>query len=136
MRRRAFGWMGLVLLAVTSAQAQPARIEAWTWPGYDRLPLALDTTETPRPPDPWLGRDKALHAGGSFLLTLSAQYVLTDKAGASNGEALPFAIGSALTLGLAKEVMDSQRPLHPHFSTRDLVADAVGVLLAVGVVLL
>lgn len=92
----------------------------------------LDTTRH----DPWLGRDKALHAGGSFLLTLSGQYVLTAKLSAGEGTALPIAAGTTLALGLAKEVVDSRRAVRPHFSTRDLVADAVGVVLAVGLILL
>ena len=41
--------------------------------------------------DPWLGRDKVLHAAGSFLLTLSAQYVLTSKLDTSEGGALRLA---------------------------------------------
>ncbi len=86
--------------------------------------------------DPWLGRDKVLHAAGSFLLTLSAQYVLTSKLDASEDGALPIAAGATLSLGLAKEVADSRRPVRPFFSTRDLVADAVGVALAVGLILL
>ncbi len=94
--------------------------------------LPLDTTLA----DPWLGRDKALHAAGSFLLTLSAQYVLTAKLGTGEGTALPLAAGAAFSLGLAKEVADSRRPVSPLFSRRDLVADAVGVALAVGLVLL
>ena len=97
-----------------------------------RSSALLDTTLH----DPWLGRDKALHAGGSFLLTLSAQYVLTAKLAASEGTALPLAAGTALSLGLAKEVLDGRRAVRPHFSTRDLVADAVGVVLAVGLILL
>ncbi|MEM1041743.1 MAG: hypothetical protein AAGI91_03855 [Bacteroidota bacterium] len=86
--------------------------------------------------DPWFGRDKALHAAGSFLLTLSAQYVLTAKLSADEGTAIPIAAGTAFSLGLAKEVADSRRPVNPLFSTRDLVADAVGVALAVGLILL
>lgn len=88
------------------------------------------------PPDPWIGRDKVLHAAGSFLLTLSAQYVLTSKLDASEDGALPIAAGATLSLGLAKEIADSRRPVRPFFSTRDLVADAVGVALAVGLILL
>lgn len=84
-----------------------------------------------RPPDAWLGRDKALHFGASFLLTLSGQYVLTDKGNLSNAEALPFSAGVALGLGVAKEVADSRRAVGPHFSLRDLAVDALGV--AVGV---
>lgn len=110
------------------------------------LPLPVDGASFGRfhsstPPDttlhdPWLGRDKALHTGGSFLLTLSGQYVLTAKLAASEGTALPIAAGTTLALGLTKEILDSRRTARPHFSTRDLVADAVGVALAVGLILL
>ena len=110
-----------------AAQMQPARAPSPSSP----LSTA-DSTLT----DPWFGRDKALHAAGSFLLTLSAQYVLTAKLGASEGTALPIAAGTAFSLGLAKEVADSRRPVRPLFSTRDLAADAVGVALAVGLILL
>lgn len=91
-----------------------------------------DTTHAP--PDAWLGRDKALHAGASFLLTLSGQYVLVDKAELSNSRALPISVGTALALGLLKEVSDSRRERHPLFSWRDLAADAAGVALAIAVV--
>ena len=80
-----------------------------------------------RPPDNWLGYDKALHFSASFLLTLSGQYVLTDKGGLSNGRALPVSTGIALGLGVAKEVVDSRRAVGPHFSLRDLAVDAFGV---------
>ncbi|PAP77778.1 hypothetical protein [Rubrivirga marina] len=128
------------LLAVATASAQPVA------PRYEsvRLGDALDPAESVRasteaewpgpPPDDWLGRDKALHAGGSFLMTLAGQYVLTDKGALSNGEALPVAAGATLALGLAKEVLDSQRPRDPHFCWRDLAADATGVGLAALVV--
>ncbi len=98
----------------------------------ERRSLQVDTTLA----DSWLGRDKALHAAGSFLLTLSAQYVLTAKLDTDEGTAVPLAAGVTLSLGLAKEVADSRRPVGPLFSTRDLVADAVGVVLAVGLILL
>lgn len=95
-------------------------------------PILADTALA----DPWLGRDKVLHAAGSFLLTLSAQYVLTSKLDTDEGAAVPIAAGAAFSLGFAKEVADSRRPYRPLFSTRDLVADAVGVALAVGLILL
>ncbi|MDT0632606.1 hypothetical protein [Rubrivirga litoralis] len=84
----------------------------------------------PRPADDWLGRDKALHAGASFLLTLGGQYVLVNKAGLSDDGALPVSAGVALGLGLLKETADVNREVHPLFSWRDLAADALGVLLA------
>ena len=85
----------------------------------------------PRPADAWLGRDKALHAGASFLLTLSGQYVLVSKGGLSESDALPLSAGAALGLGVLKETADASRATAPLFSWRDLAADALGVLLAV-----
>jgi uncharacterized protein YfiM (DUF2279 family) len=136
--------VGFALFAAASAAAQtvpgaPARspdaprYEGWTWP--DRPlpePLAADTTTAP--PDAWLGRDKVLHAAGSFLMTLSAQYVLTSKGELTDGEAFPLSAASVLVLGVAKEVYDSRRRQHPLFSFRDLAADAAGVLLAAAVI--
>lgn len=122
-------------VAAQSSAAAP-RYDAWTWEARPLASTPGDPLDHARLPDDWLGRDKALHAGVSFLTTLSAQYVLTEKLDASEGEALPIAAGATVALGIAKEVMDSRRPRAPHFCTRDLVADAVGVLLAVGVVLL
>ena len=129
-------WAALLLVAAGAA-AQPVlpRAEAATLPGLaPPAPVGPDTTHAL--PDDWIARDKALHVGASFLLTLSAQYVLTDKTGWSNADALPVTAGAALGLGLLKEVMDSQRPRHPHFCWRDLAADAVGVGLAAAVVAL
>lgn len=121
-------------------EAESRRADEPTWGRFaDSSALPLFRSSTPPDTtlhDPWLARDKALHAGGSFLLTLSGQYVLTAKLDASEGTALPIAAGTTLALGLAKEVMDSRRAVRPHFSTRDLVADAVGVALAVGLILL
>ena len=97
--------------------ADVVRRDAWRAARADSL----------RPPDDWLGYDKALHFGASFLLTLSSQYVLVDKADMTDGAALPLSAGAALALGLAKEVADSRRAVGPHFSLRDLAADALGV---------
>ena len=129
---------GLVVLA-GAAQAQPVaapslavRIGGIDAPaGAPRSSASRDSTALP---DDWLARDKAMHAGASFLLTLSGQYVLTDKAGVSDGRAVPVAAGSALALGLLKEVADARRPRDPHFCWRDLAADAAGVALAVALI--
>jgi len=125
------------LLLATAASAQPvaSRFESVRL-GDAPAPVVHGSAEAerPAPPDDWFGRDKALHAGGSFLMTLAGQYVLTDKGALSNGEALPVAAGATLALGLAKEVLDAQRPRDPHFCWRDLAADATGVALAALVV--
>jgi hypothetical protein len=72
----------------------------------------------------------------SFLWTLSVQYVLVDKAGWSDGAALPVAAGSGAVVGLSKEWVDWRYGPTHRFSTRDLLADAAGILVAVGVILL
>ena len=128
--------LGLVAAGASHAQALGAApaYEAWAWPG--RPALAADSLTPSPPPDGWLTRDKQLHFGVSFLLTLSGQYVLTTKGELSEGEALPVAAGAALSIGLLKEVMDSRRALYPHFCPRDLAVDALGVLLAAGLIAL
>ena len=120
-------------VAAQASAAQTRGALAYRLPGrpldaaaYPARPAAADSL---RPPDAWLGPDKALHAGASFLLTLSGQYVLTDKGGLSDGRALPLSAAAALALGVAKEVADSRRAVGPHFSLRDLAADALGVAL-------
>lgn len=88
------------------------------------------------PHDRWWARDKAKHLVGSALWTLSTQYVLVAKADWSEGDALPVSIASGVAVGLAKEVYDRQTPPAYHFSTKDLAADAAGIALAVGIILL
>jgi uncharacterized protein YfiM (DUF2279 family) len=102
---------------------------------------ALHSHATPRPQAPppadrWLARDKLQHLTFSFLWTLSAQYVLVDKADWSNHTALPVAAGSSAAVGLSKELFDWRAGPTGRFSTRDLAADAVGIALAVGAILL
>jgi len=87
------------------------------------------------PRDRWLARDKAQHVVFSGLWTLSTQYVLVNKADWAEAEALPASIASGATIGIVKELYDASR-LTGRASGKDLVADAVGIGLAVGVILL
>ena len=48
----------------------------------------------------------------------------------SNARALPISAGTALAIGVLKEVSDSRRAAFPLFSLRDLAADALGVAAA------
>lgn len=89
-----------------------------------------------RPPDPWLGFDKAQHAAFSFLWTLGSQYTLVNKIDISERRALPFSMGSGAILGLAKEVYDARWGRRRYFSYRDLAANAVGLILAAGLIVL
>lgn len=86
--------------------------------------------------DRWLAPDKAKHVGASLLVTLSSQYAFVNKGGWSEHDALPLSVGTGALAGLSKEFYDRHvGPTH-HFCLRDLAADAVGILLAVGFILL
>ena len=85
--------------------------------------------------DAWIARDKARHVVFSGLWTLSTQYVLVNKADWRAPDALPASVASGAAVGVAKELYDASRPAETA-SGKDLVADAVGIGLAVGVILL
>jgi len=151
-------WWGMLVLAgvalVAPSESQGARPPSAGCPGAERAPLPPTlsglrlTLRVPpchplsrplraaRPStDQWLARDKAKHVAFSGLWTLSTQYVLVNKADWSKGDALPLSITSSATVGLAKELYDASRPAGT-ISGKDLAADAVGIGLAVGVILL
>jgi uncharacterized protein YfiM (DUF2279 family) len=104
-----------------------------------RIPLCRPLSRPPRAARPsedrWLARDKARHVVFSGLWTLSTQYVLVNKADWSEGDALPLSVASSATVGLAKELYDASRP-EGTVSGKDLVADGVGISVAVGLILL
>ena len=128
-----------LLIALAGALAPAATAQFREPPPPLREALLAPETAAPDngpPPDPWLGIDKAQHFTFSALFVLAGQYVLTDKAGLSDGRALPIACAGTLALGLAKEVADANRPRRPLFSWRDLAADAAGVAVGAAVVAL
>lgn len=85
--------------------------------------------------DAWLAYDKVQHLTFSFLWTLSSQYALEQKAGWATGRALPLAAGTSAAIGLAKELYDWKVGPRRRFSYRDLVADGVGIVLAIGFIM-
>jgi len=99
------------------------------------VPPGRSPERPPRPRDQWWARDKARHVVFSGLLTLSTQYVLVRKADWSQGDALPLSAAASGALGITKELYDASR-VDGRASGKDLVADAMGIGLAVGVVLL
>jgi uncharacterized protein YfiM (DUF2279 family) len=86
--------------------------------------------------DRWLGFDKVQHATFSFLITLGSQYTLVNKISLSEGDALPVSIGSAIVVGVSKELYDEYATPGNRLSYRDLAADAAGIALAVVLILL
>lgn len=97
---------------------------------YD-APSPDDSSHT----DPWIARDKGQHAAFSALWTLSTQYLLVNKAGWTEGEALPASIASTSLIGVGKEVYDASRSSGTA-SGRDLVADGAGIGFAVLLIVL
>jgi len=150
-------WGALVLVAmalVGSTESRGARPPSTDCPSVENRPLpptlsglrlALRVSpchslnrpgRAARPAeDPWLARDKATHVVVSGLWTLSTQYVLENEAGWSEGDALPVSVASAALVGGAKELYDTTTPTGTA-SARDLAANAVGIGLAVGVIVL
>lgn len=103
-----------------------------------RVALLVPSTRPARQPadrDRWWARDKARHVVFSGLWTLSTQYVLVQKAGWPTGDALPVSVAASATVGLGKELYDASR-IDGRASGKDLVANAVGIGLAVGVIAL
>ncbi len=95
------------------------------------LPPALKASS-----DPWFGFDKVQHLVFSGLLTINTQYVLETKADWTRNDALPASISTAFLIGFGKEVYDRHLGPRRVFSSRDLLADSVGIALAVGLILL
>ncbi len=77
-----------------------------------------------------IGFDKIQHAAVSCLLTLSSQYVLVNKSNMDEDKALSYSISSSALIGLSKELNDLNRK-DGHFSWGDLLADGVGIAIAV-----
>ena len=84
------------------------------------------------PQDLWLGKDKFDHALVSAGLVASQFYILHQELEVSRGRSRQIAAGSALFIGIAKEIYDKvSRRGTP--SWKDLLADLAGVALAVGI---
>jgi putative lipoprotein len=98
------------------------------------LALPAPAAAEPRDPDPWLGRDKALHFGVSAALAAGGY-----AAGAAlfdGGYGPPIATGTAVALGagIAKESLDLAGYGDP--SWKDLTWDVVGTAVGVGLAVL
>lgn len=106
------------------------------------IPVLAQTTHTNQDSskvvkivDPWLGFDKVQHFTFSFLWTLSSQYILENKIEIHDNNAIYLSCGSAFSAGLLKEFHDQQKR-HGFFSKRDLIANSLGILCAITVIML
>ncbi|NNE35581.1 MAG: hypothetical protein HKN13_10100 [Rhodothermales bacterium] len=106
---------------------------------YGPLDLYEAKTNFPRSSatrETWLSFDKLQHVTFGFLFTVGHQYTLVNKLDMSEKGALPISIAGTAAIGLAKELVDWKFRSRGHFSEEDLVADSVGILVAVGLILL
>ena len=130
-----------IAIAILFGLAPPGGAQAASPSSADSLTAAAVAFElrygaspTPAPVrDRWLGRDKVQHVVFSGLWTLSTQYILVNKADWTERDALPASIASGAAIGILKELYDASR-LTGTASGKDLVADAVGIGLAVAVI--
>ncbi len=100
---------------------------------YNSPPAPAPTPDRAPARGRWFGRDKVQHVLFSGLWTLSTQYVLVNKADWTEDDALPASVASGAAIGILKELYDASR-LTGTASGKDLVADAVGIGLAVMVI--
>lgn len=90
----------------------------------------------PTPHDPWFAFDKVQHFSFSFFITVGSQYALVNKLNMRERPALPISMLTSGSVGLAKELYDRYYGPRRFFSQRDMVANAAGILLAAGFILL
>ena len=83
--------------------------------------------------DKWFAIDKVQHFSYSCLIALGSQYVLVNKGGMEEDSALPLSAGFSLFTGILKEILDSRNP-KGFFSRKDLIADSLGIVLAVAII--
>ena len=84
--------------------------------------------------DNWLAIDKIQHFSYSCLISLGCQYVLVNKFNNSETNSLPLSSGLSFSAGLLKELNDN-RGEKGHFSLKDMVANAAGIIVAALIIL-
>lgn len=83
--------------------------------------------------DKWLGVDKAKHLVLSGFLTGVTYFGVDEIANRPEQDAMVWSGGMTLAVGIGKEVYDMHSPKgHPSF--KDLVADALGIALALFII--
>ena len=91
--------------------------------------------EKDQPQDKWFAIDKVQHFSYSCLVSLGTQYILVNKMGKAEISALPVSLGMSFTAGITKEVQDSKSK-NGFFSRKDLVANTMGIIFSVIIILL
>ncbi len=77
-------------------------------------------------PDNWLALDKLQHLLISAHLSLYTYKVSLESYNNTSSTARAQAVGLVISIGIGKELMDSDKP-DDRFSYKDLIADALGI---------
>lgn len=97
-------------------------------------PGDVEETRAFRSEKPTIGRDKVLHFTISAAWTGLTYYGLDRSTEWPSGRSLGVAAGSAVGLGVGKELHDATTP-KGDASGKDLLADALGIGAAVGIII-
>ena len=92
--------------------------------------LALPSAASAADPDPWLGKDKALHFGASSLIAASG-YTIGAFVFDARGHALIAGAALAAAAGIGKETLDLAGYGDP--SWKDLTWDGIGTVAGLAV---
>ncbi len=91
-------------------------------------PDSVKMVKAPIRIDQWWAPDKGLHLIGSMMVTVGTAKTLEQQFALSRSQSRKWAMGFSFSLGLGKELRDS-RQKHNFFSWKDLMADALGIVL-------
>lgn len=97
---------------------------------------SLQRAENVERHDPWLAFDKVQHFSFSLLITVGSQYTYVNKLHMRERRALPISMITSASVGLAKEIYDWKYGPSGFFSRRDMAANAAGIIVAAGFILL
>jgi len=79
--------------------------------------------------DPWFARDKLKHFSSSLYLTTTSYYFQNKMLSEANRKSKINSASITVTCALGKEIWDSRKK-NGFFSIRDLIADCMGIAIA------
>ena len=93
--------------------------------------IEFESSENTNPElkDDWIAIDKLQHFSYSLLISLGCQYVLVNKMNNTEKSSLPISSAFSFSAGLLKELND-QKGKNGYFSSKDMIANFVGILVA------
>ena len=98
---------------------------------FDDVNIDIKVFENTEPvlKDDWIAIDKVQHFSYSLLISLGCQYILVNKMNNTEKSSLPISSAFSFSAGLLKELND-QKGKNGYFSSKDMIANFVGILVA------